>query len=301
MNAVRRLLIFAVPILLLATTGLPQTAPAPQAPIPQVAVDVDIVLIPATVTNQLGQYVSGLEKEHFQVYEDKVEQSITYLSTEDTPMSLGIILDSSGSMNPIMNTARLNGGACMDVGGVDDEYFLIVFSDKLKVNTDFTSDLQKLRMALMTVQSKGSTALYDAIYAGLSKVREGNHPRKALVVVSDGIDNRSRYNNRQIREAIRESDVQLYLIGNYGDGSLRELAESTGGRSLSPRSRAYELGNICNEIVKNLKNQYLIGYRSTNEARDGKERQVRVKLNAPGNLKLNIRHRMNYIAPGGGE
>ena len=267
-------------------------------PIKQLSVDVDVVLVPVTVTNDRGQYVGGLEKQHFQVYEDKIEQSITTFSTEDSPLSLGIVLDSSGSMNPTMALARRNGGACMDVGAEDDEYFLIVFSDKLKVNTEFTPDLQKLRMALLTVKSKGATALYDAIYAGISKVREGTHPRKALVVVSDGFDNHSRYSSKNVRDAVKESDVQLYLIGNEGDGALRQLAEDTGGRSLAQRSQLYELGNICSQIVKEVKNQYVLGYHSTNKNKDGKWRNIAVKLNTPSGIgKLNIRPRKGYFAP----
>jgi len=262
----------------------------------QLTVDVDRVLIPTTVTNDRGQYISGLEKKHFQIFEDKVEQEIAFFSTEDAAMSLGIVLDSSGSMNPIMDPARRNGGACLNMGTDQDEYFLIVFSDKLKVNTEFTTDLRNLRAQMLTINSKGSTALYDAIYAGLAKVREGTNPRKALVVVSDGYDNSSRYTGRNVREALKETDVQLYLIGNEGDGAMTELAEASGGRALSPRGRTFELANICNEIVKNLKNQYLIGYRSTNDARDGKWRNVRVKLDPPNSVKLNVRSRTGYYA-----
>lgn len=289
--------ILATVVVLMAVTCVVRSQDVPTKTI---SVDVDIVLIPTTVTNDKGQYVGGLEKEHFQVLEDKIEQEITYFSTEDAPMSLGIVLDSSGSMNPVISQARRNGGACMNMGSQEDEYFLIVFSDKLKVNTDFTTDIQNLRTQLLTVKPKGSTALYDAIYAGLAKVREGNHPRKALVVVSDGYDNHSRYSGKNLRDAIKETDVQLYLIGNQGDGSLRGLAESTGGRSLSPRARSYELGNICNEIVRNLKNQYLIGYRSTNGIKDGKWRNVRVRVNPPAGIKLNVRSRTGYYAPSEG-
>jgi len=268
-----------------------------QDPVKTVSVDVDVVLIPTTVTNDRGQYVGGLEKENFTVFEDRVQQDVTYFSTEDSPMSLGIVLDSSGSMNQITAAARRNGGACMSAGTTEDEYFLIVFSDKLKVNTDFTTDLRSLRAQLLSVNSKGSTALYDAIYAGLAKVRDGINPRKALVVVSDGYDNHSRYSAKNVREAVRETDVQLYLIGNEGDGALRALADSTGGRSLSSRARTFELGTICNEIVRNLKNQYLIGYHSTNALKDGKWRSVQVKLNAPDGIKLNLRSRTGYYAP----
>jgi Ca-activated chloride channel family protein len=293
MNRVRKALIAGSISLAVACALLGQ-----DAPIRQLSVDVDIVLVPVTVTNDRGQFVGGLEKQHFQVYEDKVEQSISSFSTEDSPMSLGIVLDSSGSMSPVSALARRNGGACTDVGAADDEYFLIVFADKLKVNTDFTSDLQKLRMTLLTVQSKGSTALYDAIYAGLAKVKEGSHPRKALVVVSDGVDNRSRYTGKNVREAVKESDVQLYLIGNDGDGALSRVAEDTGGRSLASRTRAYELGNICSEIVKELKNQYVLGYRPTNQEKDGKWRNISVKLTPPPGIgKLNSRPKRGYTAP----
>jgi Ca-activated chloride channel family protein len=186
----------------------------------------------------------------------------------------------------------------MDVGAEDDEYFLIVFSDKLKVNTEFTPDLQKLRTALLTVQSKGSTALYDAIYAGLAKVKEGTHPRKALVVVSDGFDNSSRYTGKNLRDAVKESDVQLYLIGNEGDGALRQLSEDTGGRSLAPRTTIYELGNICSQIVREVKKQYVLGYRSTNQDKDGKWRNINVKLTPPSGIgRLNIRPKKGYLAP----
>lgn len=291
MNRVRKTLIagsisLAVTCALLAQDG----------PIRQLSVDVGVVLVPVTVTNERGQYVGGLEKQHFKVFEDKVEQSITSFSTEDSPLSLGIVLDSSGSMNPTMALARRNGGACMDVGAEDDEYFLIVFSDKLSVNTDFTPDLQKLRMALLTVKSKGQTALYDAIYAGLAKLKDATHPRKALVAVSDGFDNHSRYTGKNVRDAVKESDVQLYLIGNEGDGALSQLAEDSGGRSLAPRTGIYELGNICSQIVREIKNQYVLGYRSTNQEKDGKWRNISVKLTPPGGIKLNIRPKKGYFA-----
>jgi Ca-activated chloride channel homolog len=293
MNRVRKFLVAGCVSLTVACVLFAQ-----DAPIRQLSVDVDIVLVPVTITNDRGQYVGGLEKQHFQVFEDKTEQTITTFSTEDSPLSLGIVLDSSSSMNPTMALARRNGGACMDVGAEDDEYFLIVFSDKLKVNTEFTPDLQKLRTALLNVQSKGATALYDAIYAGMEKVKEGTHPRKALVVVSDGFDNHSRYTGKNIREAVKESDVQLYLIGNEGDGALRQLAEDTGGRSLAPRTTVYELGNICTQIVREVKNQYLLGYHSTNKSKDGKWRNITVKLNTPSGIgRLNVRPRKGYFAP----
>ncbi len=293
MSRIRKVLVAGCVSLMAACALLGQ-----DTPVKQLNVDVDVVLVPVTVTNDRGQYVGGLERQHFQVYEDKIEQTITTFSTEDSPLSLGIVLDSSGSMNPTMALARRNGGACMDVGAEDDEYFLIVFSDNLKVNTDFTADLQKLRMALLTVKPKGSTALYDAIYAGIEKVKEGTHPRKALVVVSDGLDNHSRYSGKNVREAVKETDVQLYVIGNVYDGALRQLAEDTGGRALAQRSQLYELGNICTQIVREVKNQYVLGYHSNNKAKDGKWRNISVKLNTPEGVgKLNVRPRKGYFAP----
>jgi Ca-activated chloride channel family protein len=261
-------------------------------------VDVDVVLIPVTVTNDRGAYVTGLERQHFQVLEDKIEQEIASFSTEDAPMSLGIVLDNSGSMDPVLASARRNGGACLDVGDQSDEYFLVTFADKLLVNTDFTTDIRRLQSHLLMTRAKGSTALYDAVYASLAKLREGNNPRKALVIVSDGYENHSRYSASNLREAVKESDVQVYTIGNEGDGTLRELSQATGGRALSPRSRTYALGNICGQVVQEIKSQYMLGYVSTNTERDGDWRNVRVRVNPPRGMSVRVRAKTGYYGPG---
>jgi Ca-activated chloride channel family protein len=276
----------------LVCTGVTQDIPR------SVRVNVDVVLIPATVVDSRGAYVTGLEREHFEVFEDKIAQEITYFSTEDTPMSLGIVLDNSGSMDPVLASARQNGGACLDVGTEEDEYFLVTFSDRLLVNTDFTTDIRRLQSELRMTRARGSTALYDAIYASLDKVKNGTHPRKALVVVSDGYENRSRYSGTTLKEAVRETDVQIYTIGNQGDGLLRDLSQTSGGRALSPRSRTYALGNICSQVVQELKSQYMLGYISANTERDGKWRNVRVRLNPPKGMNLRIRSKSGYYAPG---
>jgi Ca-activated chloride channel family protein len=261
-------------------------------------VDVDIVQVPVTITDSRGAYISGLEREHFEIFEDKISQEISYFSTEDTAMSLGIVLDISKSMDPVLASARRNGGACLDIGTRQDEYFLLTFADKLLTNTDFTTDIRDLRAELMTLKAKGNTALYDAVYAGVAKLKDATNPRKALVVVTDGFENHSRYSRTNLREAVKESDIQIYTIGNRGDGALRELSEITGGGSFSPQSRGYALGNICSQVVRELKSQYLLGYRSTNTAKDGKWRQIRVKLNPPRGMKLSMRAKTGYYAAG---
>jgi Ca-activated chloride channel homolog len=287
-----------IAILLLVTAAMECANLAQDRSPRSLSIDVDIVQIPVTVTDSRNQYISGLEEEHFQIFEDKVEQNITYFSTEDTPMSLGIVLDISGSMDAVLASARRNGGACLDVGTQNDEYFLVTFADKLLVNTEFTTDIRRLQSELLTLRAKGSTALYDAVYAGVAKLKDGINPRKALVVVTDGFENHSRYSRSNLMEAVKETDVQIYTIGNEGDGALRQLSDVTGGRSLSPRSRSYALGNICTQVVRELKSQYLIGYRSANTAKDGKWRTVRVKLNPPKGMKLNLRAKSGYYGPG---
>jgi Ca-activated chloride channel homolog len=287
-----------IAILLLVTAAMECANLAQDRSPRSLSIDVDIVQIPVTVTDSRNQYISGLEEEHFQIFEDKVEQDITYFSTEDTPMSLGIVLDISGSMDAVLASARRNGGACLDVGTQNDEYFLVTFADKLLVNTEFTTDIRRLQSELLTLRANGSTALYDAVYAGVAKLKDGINPRKALVVVTDGFENHSRYSRSNLMEAVKETDVQIYTIGNEGDGALRQLSDVTGGRSLSPRSRSYALGNICTQVVRELKSQYLIGYRSANTAKDGKWRNVRVKLNPPKGMKLNLRAKSGYYGPG---
>lgn len=271
-------------------------------------VDVDLVLVTATVTDQLNRYVSGLEREHFQVWEDRLEQKIAYFSSEDVAISVGIILDVSGSMKDKISTARDAASTFLKTGNPEDENFLITFASSPTVATDFTTDTSKLQNRLLFTPAKGMTAMYDSVYLGLAKLREGSNPKKAILLITDGEDNHSRYTFSQVKEFVKEQDVQIYGIGivddwnsqlgagRTGRAMIEELSELTGGRSFFPDS-VYELEDICAKIAVELKNQYVVGYHSTNEAKDGKWRKLRMKVNPPKGIQnLNIRYKTGYYA-----
>jgi Ca-activated chloride channel homolog len=257
-------------------------------------VAVDLVLINATVTMPDGRFVTNLDQQNFQLWEDKVEQKIEYFSTEDLPLSVGIIFDASGSMSPFLGMARSAAVTFLKMGDRNDEYFLVEFNDKPRITVDFTTEISKLQNHIVFTNAKGMTALYDAIYLGMDTVKKGMHPKKALLVVTDGEENHSRYNFSNVRDFIREQDVQIYAIGPQAP--LSTLSELTGGRSFDASFRDME--DICMKIAVELKNQYMIGYRSTNESKDGRWRKVDLKVNAPRGLpKLNVRGKTGYYAP----
>ena len=274
----------------------------------QIKVDVDLVQVNATVTNSRNQYVTGLEKDHFQIWEDKIQQEIVYFSSEDVPISLGIIFDVSGSMKEKLSIARDAAVTFLKSGNPDDEYFLVEFADRPEVAQDFTTDIARLQNHLIFTPAKGMTALYDSVYLGLEKLQEGSNPKKALLLITDGEDNRSRYTFSNVKEFVKEQDVQIYSIGivsefnsqlasgRIGRGLVEELSELTGGRSFFPDS-IYELEDICTKIAIELKNQYVIGYNSTNRAKDGKWRKLSMKIDPPAGLpRLNVRYKSGYYA-----
>jgi len=276
---------------------------------PTLKVDVDLVLVNATVTDRLGRYVSGLEAQHFQITEDRTEQKVEYFSAEDVPISVGVIFDVSGSMKDKIATARNAAQTFLKTGNPEDEYFMVQFANRPELVSDFTTDVTKLQGKLIMTPAKGMTAMYDSVYMGLEKLKEGTNPKKALLLITDGEDNKSRYTFQQVKEFVKEMDVQIYGIGivdewnsqlsagRTGRAMVEELAELTGGQSFFPDS-VYELEDICTKIAVELKNQYVIGYHSTNEAKDGKWRKIRVKVNQPkGITGLNVRFKQGYYAP----
>jgi Ca-activated chloride channel family protein len=306
--------LLVVPTIILARAGSRQN---PQAPAAQkseqkpttLKIDVDLVLVNATVSDNLNRYVSGLESEHFQIWEDKLEQKIEYFSAEDVPVSVGVIFDVSGSMKDKINTAREAAATFLKSGNPDDEYFLVGFANRPELMAGFTTDITRLQSKLIMTPAKGMTAMYDAVYLGLEQLKEGTNPKKALLLVTDGEDNRSRYTFQNVKEFVKEQDVQIYGIGivddwnsqlgagKTGRAMIEELAELTGGGSFFPDS-VYELEDICTKIAVELKNQYVIGYRSTNEAKDGKWRKLRLKVNPPKGIRsLNVRAKQGYYAP----
>lgn len=302
------LLAVAIPVMMTGRgqqqTEKPQSAPQN----PTLKVDVDLVLVNATVTDPQNRYVTGLDAENFQIWEDKVEQKVAYFSAEDVPLSLGIIFDVSGSMKDKISTARDAAVTFLKTGNPDDEHFLVEFASRPEVTQDFTTDVSKLQNKLIFTPAKGMTAMYDSVYLGLEKLKDGSNPKKALLLITDGEDNRSRYTFSNVKEFVKEQDVQIYAIGIVSDwnsqlGSgrtgralIEELSDLTGGRAFFPDS-VYELEDICTKIAVELKNQYVIGYNSTNEAKDGKWRRLRLKVNPPKGLPhLNVRYKSGYYA-----
>jgi VWFA-related protein len=281
------------------------------SPRANIRVESTLVLIPVTVTDPYNRFVTGLEKENFKLFEDKKEQDIVQFSSEDAPLSIGVVFDCSGSMGNKLEKSRQAVAQFFKTANPEDEFFLVQFNDTAELVEPFTTSLEEIQNRLTFTQSKGRTALLDAIYLALHEMKKAKNPRKALLVISDGGDNSSRYTENEIRNLVKEADVQIYAIGIYepigarsrtpeelaGPGLLTEIAEQTGGRQYAVENLA-ELPDIAAKIGVELRNQYIIGYSPHNLERDGKYRRVEVKLNQPRGLPpLRAFWRHGYYAP----
>jgi VWFA-related protein len=274
-------------------------------------VDTTLVSIPVTVTDALSRSVTGLEKEDFRLYEDHVEQNISQLSSEDTPVSVGILFDASGSMGAKLSLSRQAVAQFLRIANPEDEFFLIEFNDSANITAGFSATPEDIQNRLAFTNAKGSTALLDAIYLAMNQMQKAHNRRRAILIISDGGDNASRYTEREVRNAIRESDVQLYAIGIYepldyrgrtpeeahGPDLLDELSRQTGGKAFVAANLA-ELPDIAAKIGIELRNQYVLYYSPKNLARDGKYRHVQVKLAKKHGLPpLDAAFRTGYFAP----
>ncbi len=270
-----------------------------------------LVLINVTVTDPLNRFVTGLEKEHFRLFEDKVEQQITDFSAEDAPISIGLVFDTSGSMGQKLQKSRQAATEFFKTANPSDEFFLVQFNDRPQLAVPFTADTGQIQSALTFTQSKGRTALLDSVYLAMHEMKKARNPRKAILIISDGGDNSSRYTETEIKSAVREADVQIFAIGIFegmgtrgrtpeeaaGPGLLNELADQTGGREYAVENVA-ELPDIAAKIGVELRNEYILGYTPKNRERDGKYRRVQVKLNQPRGLPpLKAYFRLGYYAP----
>jgi len=279
--------------------------------VPNIRVDTNLVLIPVTVTTPLNQFVTGMEKENFRVLEDKVEQEVAYFASFDAPLSIGLVFDASGSMNNKLFKSRQAAAQFFKTANPEDEFFLLQFNDRPQMVVPFTQQTEEIQNRLTFTQAKGRTALLDGIYQALATLKKGRNPRKALLVISDGGDNSSRYTESEVRNRLREADAQIYAIGIFepmgargrtaeelsGPNLLNELAEMTGGRHF-PVDNINELPDVAAKIGIELRNQYVLGYISKNQVRDGKYRRVQVKLNQPrGMPPLRALFRQGYYAP----
>jgi Ca-activated chloride channel family protein len=279
---------------------------------------VNLVVLPATVVDAKGHLVNDLTASDFKVYEDSVLQNVQVFKHADIPVSMGIVIDDSGSMKekrPAVNAAAL---AFVETSNPQDQVFVVNFNDTAYIDTpgDFASNMEDLRGALDKIDSRGGTALYDAVYTSLDHLRLGNRDKKVLLVITDGVDNESRYTLDELLRYAQESNVMVYTIGLLGDEDtqsklfahlshddkkarkdLELLAKATGGESYFPKSLD-EVNSTCHEIAHDIRNQYTLAYYPTNKAFDGKFRAVRVEAFAHGtHHRLIVRTRPGYYAP----
>jgi len=271
-------------------------------------VDVDLVLVPVTITDPMNRLVTGLDKENFSLFEGKEAQSIKTFSSEDAPVSLGVIFDMSGSMSSKIERAREAVVEFFKTANPQDEFFMITFADKPEEIADFTQSVEEIQGKLVYTVPKGRTALLDAIYLGISKMRQAKFSKKALLIISDGGDNHSRYTEGEIKSLAKESDVLIYAIGIYdhyfpteeerlGPALLTEISELTGGRTFTI-DNPNDLADVATKIGIELRNQYVLGYRPKNGTRDGKWRKIKVKLIPPKGLPpLRVYAKTGYYAP----
>ena len=275
-----------------------------------IRVDTTLVLIPAHVTTRDGASVTDLSKDNFRVSEDNIEQKITYFAKDDAPISIGVLLDTSGSMRNKMRRSSEAAATFFQTANSQDEFFLIEFSDRPRLTVPFTNDPDELYRHVKHAHPFGRTSLLDAVHMASIQMKQARNARKAILIVSDGGDNRSRFTARQVREDVLESDVQTYAIGifeadstrkltaeeQHGPDLLEELAEATGGRHYRV-DEIDQLATVAGRVSTDLRNQYLLGYTSSNAERDGKYRQVRVNVTAGGAARLRAYYRRGYYAP----
>jgi Ca-activated chloride channel family protein len=268
----------------------------------------ELVNVTVTVTDRDGRAIPGLTARDIEVFEDKVKQKIEFYGVEDAPISVGVVFDVSGSMRNKLDQARAALKAFVEVSHQEDDFFLVGFNGRAKLVSDFC-DGEELARRLNLVSAQGETALYDAVYLGIEKVQEGRHRKRALLVISDGQDNASRYSLDQLRQRLKESDVQLYSIGvdrvamsekaeqrraMQGQLIMNEIAQITGGRSFFVRSAA-ELEETTIRVALELRRQYSIGYAPTNANSDGRWRKIQVRVNRPeGTPQRNVRAKEGY-------
>lgn len=271
---------------------------------------ITIVQVPVTVTAPDGRFVTDLDQDAFEVFEDNIKQKIVSFGSEDAPISVGIVFDTSGSMGNKLTRSRLSVTEFFKNANPEDEGFLVEFNDRPQLVVPLTHNLEEIQNRLMFTQSKGRTALLDGVYLAINTMKKARNPRKALIIISDGGDNSSRYTATEVKNLVREADVQIYAMGIFESGgmmgrtpeeasgpeTLRDLSEPTGGRYFPVGMD--NLADTAAKIGIELRNQYLVGYSPSNQARDGKYRKIKVNLlHQRGLPQLNARFRTGYYAP----
>jgi Ca-activated chloride channel family protein len=280
-----------------------------------IGVNVDLVLMYTSVFDKNGRFISGLKQDSFKIYEDGIEQKISSFTQEDVPVSMGILLDLSGSMRGKIDQVNRAALAFIKASNPQDQVFLIGFNDQVELLQDFTSDIDEITDALDNTVVTGGTALYDAIYLGVQKDHTGSKPKKAVVVITDGEDRDSYYKLDELIAKVQESDVQVFCVGflnPIGDkglfghwsksvpekarDALQKIAEETGGKAFFP-DKLTDIHIVVSEIASELRSQYSIGYFSSNSARDGSFRRVKIEIPGSNPSTTHVRYRRGYYAP----
>jgi Ca-activated chloride channel family protein len=277
----------------------------------KVHVETSLVLIPVTVTDSVNRFVLGLEKGDFRILEDGVQQTVSHFSGEDAPLSVGLVFDESGSMDYKLRTSQVAVAQFLKTMNKEDEAFLVEFSDSARLSVEFTSHTEEIQTALKNAQPGGLTAMLDAVDMAVREMKKAKNSRKAIVIISDGGDNHSKYTSAQIESLVREADVQIYAMGVFEPGLslglsreevsgprlLSEITTQTGGRAFAAAVTS-DLPSVAARIAIELRNQYVLGYYPKNQEKDGKYRRVEVKLSQPqGVSPLKAHWRLGYYAP----
>jgi Ca-activated chloride channel family protein len=292
------------------TLTKPPEPPAPDPKQKPFVVKTDLVLVTTTVTDPYRRLVTGLERDNFQVYEDGIEQEVTKFSSEDVPVPIGVVFDMSGSMSDKVNKARQSAIQFLRTANPQDEFTLVSFNERAELTSRFTSSVEDLQTRMMYTVAHGRTALLDAVYLGLSQMRSARNAKKALLIISDGGDNHSRYSEHDVRNFVKEADVQIYAMGIFdmaghmktqeeteGPALLSELCDLTGGRVFKVDDLD-ELPDIATKIGMELRNQYVLGYSPSNKTSDGRWRKIKVKVHPPRGLPpLTVYSRTGYFGP----
>ena len=292
--------------LLLCAADVVDISPRRAAPRHDAAIRVEssLVLVPVTVTDPLGAPYAGLTRDAFRVLENGVEQEVTYFASEDSPISLGVVFDASRSMEGKLDRSRAAVSEFFHTVVPGDEFFLVEFNDSPRLLCSFTTDTGRIEKSLEGIAPRNWTALLDAVYLAIHQMKHARNPRKALLILSDGGDNNSRYTESEMKSVVREADVCVYSIGLFGNSMirhhvrlLRDLSEETGGRMWQVDKMA-DLPDAVAKISAAMRHQYLLGFTSTNRAQDGMYRKIQVRLQ-PGvaGLALSASWRTGYYAP----
>jgi Ca-activated chloride channel homolog len=293
---------------------IPQEATAPDRGY-TIGVSVDMVVMYTSVFDKQGHFVAGIKKDNFKLFEDGVQQTLSSFSQEDVPVNMGILLDLSGSMRGKIDQVNKAALAFIRASNPRDQVFLIGFNDEVELLQDYTSDIDEITDALENTVVTGGTALYDSIYLGIQKAQAGSRPKKAVVVITDGEDRDSYYKLDELLAKVQEADVQVFSVGFLDDvpdkglfgrwsktapekarDALLRIAEETGGKAFFP-TKLTDIHTIVTEIATDLRSQYSLAYLSSNAARDGTFRRVKIELGGQGITNISVRYRRGYYAP----